>query len=154
MHYWQIFPELWEKVNKENLKFIFLYRENLLEQYVSILIAKQTKVHFTYDEKYQNNLKLSLDFKKTENFFIKMNNQNDFYKKFALSKNSYLISYETLCSEFQNSMLNLQSFLNLKKININPVTKKLIKQPMCDVVINYKELKKYFRNTKWSEFFK
>lgn len=124
------------KSNK-NIGIIFLFRKNILKQFISLKIAEKNK-------KFQNNVtteRISIDFNEFYDFHHKMKKLFIDFWIFLNENNirTFVVEYENIHKE----IYKLQEFMNL---NIEELNTKLIKQEnrkIQDIVINYDELKQF-----------
>jgi hypothetical protein len=152
--------KIWEKLMSLNVKVIRLLRNNLLERYVSLQIAESTNIWHSVKTKktkpgtlhgpYQQEVCITIDPRKAEEDFQFIEETSKNSEGFSDKIN---ISYETLRDDFSGTMSRIFKFLGVRQFPVCPKHYKLEHRPMHQVIENYKEVEKYFRNTKWSRFF-
>lgn len=132
----------------KDFKIIFLKRENFLDRVVSLNLMKQGfPKHYTYPlDKVTIPIEIcELEFKKTEQDYLKFESINCDY---------LLVKHEDLVKDTQRVNKEIHKFLEVKEMEIPLFGKKENKLPLNKSLLNYKELKEHFANTKWQKYFK
>lgn len=141
-------PDLWSLLEQDQeLAVISLRRQNLLRRYLSVQLMKNqdlagnppAPMHFDKEL-------LIRDFEKQEAKIA------EFDLRFS-DHPLITVTYEDLCDRYTETMVRIQSFLNLTPANLQPGTKKRANPPLAKIVTNYTELKREFADTKWFSFF-
>ena len=131
----------------EDLYVISLSRENLLRRHLSVKLqqiknldkANLEPIAFDYDE-------LLDDFQKQRKVIDQFNHRFRNHPVFH-------VTYEQLCSEYEETATKLQEFLGVPIVPIKPGTGRRNNPPISDFVTNYDELKEKFAGTEWASFF-
>lgn len=138
--------------NREDLKIIHLKRNNLLEQHVSQIVAHKTLVFHIGKERRHLFDKITLSPKSLEkNFRCQMKDWNRHDKLFG---NPYSVFYEDMIQNWDETLSELQGFIGLRKEKLPVLQKKVIQNPIQEVVYNYRSLYYHFKNTEYKKFFK
>ena len=141
-------------LNCEGLRVIHLRRANLLRALVSMKIAEKTdvwKIFEEQDEPVDKRIELGLQecldsFRQTRQWETDANNK--------FSGNSLLeLTYEELTSDFQRQMQCVQEFLGVEPIDMHPLSVRQNPEKLCDLIVNYDDLKHHFAGSEWETFF-
>ena len=141
-------PNLWNilKENKD-ISVVSLSRENLLRRYLSVQL-QQIKNLDAADLK-----PISFDPEKLlEDFTMQRKKVDEFNLKFS-DHRLINVTYEQLCTNYEETMDKLQEFLEVPAVALKPGTGRRKNPPISDFVVNYNDLKQKFANTEWSKFF-
>ena len=138
----------------EGLRVIHLRRANLLRALVSMKIAEKTdvwKVVEMQDEPVDKRIELDLQ-ECLESFCQTRQWERDAHHK--LPGNPLLeLTYEDLTADFQGQMQCVQEFLGVEPIDMHPLSVKQNPEKLCDLIVNYDDLKKHFAGSEWETFF-
>lgn len=141
-------------MNIEGLKIVHLRRENLLRALVSMKIAEKTDVWKVsqdpgeaVDKRVELTAQECLDsFRQTRKW------EEDANGKFA--NNPFLeLTYEELTSDYNRQMRRIQGFLEVDIADLKPMSSKQNPEALCDLIINFEDLKKHFSGTEWRVLF-
>lgn len=133
-------------VKKYNVKIIHLTRENELEQYLSKLKMKKTKLaHSSTSE--EINLKFEIDLKQFENYCFKEKKYEKKIDKLFSDQHIYKLSYENIDGEFEN-LLNFLKVEDQFTIEKEVSIKKLSKKSLKDQISNYHEVLEFSNSEK------
>ncbi|NLR92511.1 hypothetical protein [Flammeovirga agarivorans] len=144
------YPYVLKYLVKNNIKIIFLDREDTLSMIISLLKARKTLNYLTdkVDQESQKTFSFSppmvlqhlLDYKKEKEYI-----ENHFIQY----SNIYKLTYESLFSDYEKEYSNILSFLSLinkdNKIHYTAL-KKINSQPLKKWVENYDEIISYIKN--------
>ena len=151
----------------EDLKVIYLYRENLLSRHLSQLMALETghwqaystqkmaenegKPYMAKPTKQRPSVEinpelLNDDFEETLQYRQKMTG-------YFLDKPSIGISYEQLCNNLPLISARVSTFLGVSVMNLQPTLEKLENRTLAEAISNYAELKQYFSNSIHAKYF-
>lgn len=148
--YWgfKIFPEhylfLIKKIIKDNnCKILYLSRKNLLAQYSSLKIAKQSKIFFKkidLNNEYKNTT--NFDAKEFDFFINKMNTFDDLIKSISINhKQFFKIKYEELFN--LKNIEKILEFLNLDTFDLNSKSDKILNRNIISRFDNPNDCIKY-----------
>jgi len=134
--------------HKNDINIVHLYRQNVLAKLVSGMIAKKTNKWRVYntDKFDEYNGTIHVHPQHLSQTHMRYQGELAFVEMLNMSS-IYRVQYEELI-ENPNMFNELQKFLDLKIMNIKPLTIKQINRPLHIIVKNYHELKKIFLNTK------
>ena len=148
----------------EDISIIYLYRENLLKQYISLELMRQTKVVLAQDD----DKKVNHDRLQKRKLYInpiiiieKLQEAEDFVAQKedlinSLPSNRILkISYEELFTnvDYQNQFRDkVFKFLGVKQINIASDHRKISSNHLIDIIENYQEIYNLIINTKFAKY--
>lgn len=66
----------------------------------------------------------------------------------------FQLEYEQICSDFQGCMSGVFEFLEVRSdIKTKPMITKIATLPPNEEIINYQELKEYFKDTRYGKYF-
>jgi len=156
LHYEQVglFPSLidWVESNPR-LQVIHLYRENLLAAFVSLSIAQKTKRYKTLQAGDHSTEKLSVDPGCFQKYCDSVSQDYAEIKRITKNHRCLNLSYEKMISGLSGALQDIQSFLGLDIASLNsPLCRQEIR-PLSEVVLNYAELKGYFKQSEYGSFF-
>lgn len=127
-------------------RMVVLYRENLLETYVSLEIAFKTDVW--YSESSCTNEKITIDWQKFVNYAM---TERARWKKSMMEISIYskvlFISYEELIGDNDKTMGRIFQFLNLNMCHVKTPSKRQNPLPLKEKIINYDEIEQKMLQT-------
>jgi LPS sulfotransferase NodH len=141
----------------DGVRVIHLIRENMLESYISLRVAFLTgeweRVKGMNTQR-KEQPRLRLEPKECEVYF----NQELAWRKWAVesfSSHSLLeVKYERdVCARFVGVMDEIHDFIALPRRRARKLLEKQAQRAPREAVINYEELKEYFRYTLYEDFF-
>ena len=121
-------------------KSIFLYRENLLEQYCSVKVGKVAGIYQDTEQSKKEKQKIRIEFNLNEylNFVARMNRHRDFfvafYKKYKI--NYIIVEYKSIIKRIEE----IFKFLDLEYKGEVPTTIKSESRPLHEIIINYSDI--------------
>tara|TARA_Y100000361_G_scaffold50603_1_gene44029 strand:- start:2805 stop:3443 length:639 start_codon:yes stop_codon:yes gene_type:complete len=122
-------------------KFILLKRRNVLDQFLSLMIAIKTqKWVMTISQE-----TIELNLAELEHFIEEQEKMYDDFKKWGVEYKT--VFYEDLCDQFDYTTSSIQRYLGLDYCRLEPA--ELIKQetrPISDILSNYEEVKWTLKN--------
>ena len=135
--YWHCEEGIWKSVwnylkYMNELKIIHISRKNILKTLLSLKRAKRnkewstTKVH-----KAQMQEPIELKYSDCVKAFTEWPQKKISFEDYFKKKDTYNISYEELCSSYEQHSEKLQEFLGLTPINLKPTTIKQNRQTLC-----------------------
>lgn len=146
---------VWDHLKSmKDLLVIHLKRLHLLESYLSLQLAKQSKNWLRKaGEPAVNYSPLHLDFQETLAYFKKK--EKDFTKMKSFFKDHAMleVTYEDLVTRQNETTTAILNHLELEPKELTTSTKKQNTKKPSDLISNYKELKKRFTKTAWEQLF-
>lgn len=159
----KLFPEqldnkhfrcVWDWIEQnQDVAIIVLSRRNTLATYTSFLIAQKTKVWQTIDRSQQASIKVTIDKKGCLAEFQKRDQYEAFIKERIANHRVMEITYENLSKSPCSTIMRVQEFLGLDRLEPTVTQIKTETRPLSEVIYNYCELKQQFADTKWSSYF-
>jgi len=135
----------------ENFHFIHLKRENLLAAYTSKQMALSTGVWIGKNNDSAPN-SIYIDREDFETYLYQMRFHDKEIKKLVQPEKLFEITYEELTAGQREP--ELLDFLSLEHRTLTSKTKKQRKRKLCELIENYDELKKYYKDREEYTFFK
>ncbi len=139
---------------KNNWKFIFLWRRNLLRQALSLQIARERGVWFTNDTSKQLD-KVIVDPGRLLELVKQIDNSHKIYRSLLRTTDYLELNYEDDLfdeSRQRRSMSKIAVFLNIgDDFSINPDIKKTVGINMLNSVSNWEEISMAFEESEFSE---
>jgi len=144
---WDIFAEL-------DVQLIHTYRRNLLEEHLSLVLANANEAFFSLEGEYEQGTvylhpkKCMAGMKWAATLYEDIRHEIE-----AHNLPVSTVAYEDLVSNEKKITSDLLRYL---KLNEEPLTSRFVKQRklgLANSIENYEELKKYFADTKWLQYF-
>lgn len=146
----QRFPQTRNYIVEHKIPVILLVREHYLERLVSIKVAAKTKV-FGAKNSHQKLNKIILDTSSLIQDLDKMQAQTNEMKELAEKTNHLIISYEDLTvHKVDETQEAIFTFLNTASGGLESNMKKLIKNPLDEIIENYEEVAKVLSPSKFN----
>lgn len=144
----------WLKDNM-NLKVIHLVRRNRLASLVSAQIALIEKrwISKTDNNKHGKTTRITLDHEQCLQAFQEFQEDMDGYERLLANHDCQRVYYEDICSNFQDELDKIQSFLALNPQKLRTTNRRIRVKPLSEIIENYEELKKKFQNTPYIDYF-
>lgn len=141
-------PDLWSILEKmDDLYIISLRRENLLRRYWSFQIRTiQDLKNQSPEPREFDKERLIADFERQTS---KIREFDERFAHHPLLK----ITYEQMCNDYGPTMKQVQEFLGLPHVDLQPGTNRRLTPKLTEKVTNYEQLKKEFADTQWASFF-
>lgn len=148
---------IWDLIeNDHSIKIIHLKRNNLLKSYTSLQIAYKSDVWAKKNDN-QNILledkRVHINITECFNYFKETEKSIQNVKKKFVKHNYTEITYEDFILDKQNQMDKLFKWLNLPSFKVSSNLKKQNKEPLKDLIINYKELAIALNKAGYSNFY-
>lgn len=144
LHRTQSNKELYDLIEKDDVKIISLTRENVIERYVSYKFAQKNKKWQMYKNTNETTVGKIVfdvnDFK--ENFEIYQNTIKE-SEGYIKGKDVVELTYEQIINDHQNSMLKIYDLLGVKPYYIPTSTRKSERRNFKDSIENYSELESF-----------
>lgn len=146
-------PAYLQKVYR--LKIVHLKRRNYLKTIVSWKLAHQTNqwVRLNNDEVMNDETQIVLTPEECMQEFSKLEEWERKYDLYFENQPGITLYYEDLIKAPQEIANEIFDFLQVKRMEVTPGTKKQTSKPIQEIISNYSELKTYFQNSRWSIFF-
>ncbi|NNV57449.1 sulfotransferase family protein [Limnovirga soli] len=134
-------PGIFSYLKKNDVKVIVLIRKNSLRNTLSDLRARSTKVyHNESGVKTDAIPKFKIDLNELGNKMQQIEGFNKQLENASAGLNRKIVYYEDF-ENWDNTIADLQDYLNVTQMKIEPVSKKLNPGKLEDMVENYKEMK-------------
>jgi LPS sulfotransferase NodH len=155
----------------DNLKVIYLHRDNLLKRHLSHRKARKTGQWHNWKGEQLSNIslleeppqahvnrepvstKLSLDAINLEHDFQEVLGWQKFAKNKLRNKSHITLLYEDLCNDLAGQCAKVQDFLGVPQQSLSTGVSKLDSSKLSDSIVNYHTLKKHFADSEWARFF-
>ncbi|MCB2141255.1 hypothetical protein KQH27_00945 [bacterium] len=138
----------------KDIKVIHLKRKNMLRTFLSHRKALQNKIWVDISGNKIAPPPIYIDPEECNRFFERMTKWQSDSDNFFSEHPKIEIFYEKMVKSTEIELNRVQQFLDVDNRNIGPSTFKQAKRTISKDIINYEELKKCFKGTKWEEFFK
>lgn len=145
-------------IEHPEIKIIHLQRDNRLEIVCSLLRANALKLWHRPIGHVIEKKRISTDTETMEKFFhdigdIPVRAQSIFKSHHVLN-----IEYKQICNDFHGCMSKIFSFLEVNTdmepgVKVKPKLAKIAQLPPNEELINYQELKEYFKDTQYGKYF-
>jgi LPS sulfotransferase NodH len=148
------FRDAWDFLGADRrLLIVHLRRRNMLETLVSHKTALMTAQWWSLKNDGQPKTTLRLDPDECRRYFQKLD-------AFAADADAAFgrhrkidVFYEDLVAAPPQVLAQVFAFLGIPDQPVSTIMKKQITAPTSEVVVNYRQLKEWFRDTKWNAFF-
>ncbi len=146
------FDEYLDHLKRErDIKIIHLKRSNRLQVFLSKKLASKSGAWNSQLGKYLLD-PIHLNPSECLNFFEELDTLERKVNNLFQNHDVLEIEYHDLANNKSHTLLNILGFLGVEKQSLNSPLKKQHRLPICDSIINYLELKKYFSDTKWAKY--
>jgi LPS sulfotransferase NodH len=142
----------WIKQNRD-IAVICLSRQNHLAAYTSLLIARKTGVYGITDESQRPSITVTINKEKCLSEFRKRDILKAAARKKISNHRVMDITYEELNEDPISTILQIQEFLGIDKVQPEIVTIKKELRPLSEVIANYHEIRQQFAGTIWAHYF-
>tara|TARA_R110002050_G_scaffold286541_4_gene437148 strand:- start:5562 stop:6314 length:753 start_codon:yes stop_codon:yes gene_type:complete len=132
----------------ENIKFIHLKRENLLDVLFSYTRALSQNKWTHTDEEFETTFTIQ----ECTSFFNEIRQSQQLYD-LLFNKRMIQIKYEDLLTRPGQTLSLVQEFIGAEIADLTAETRRNTKVNLSRSITNYKELKAYFNQTEYSAFF-
>jgi len=145
--------ELWNYIEEHTeIKIIHIQRANMLENICSVARADMRGVWHTRTPIVTQPLEVTVDNFKRYIWNIKFSHPS--VNKFLKTHNVLNLEYEQICSDFQRCMVRVFEFLEVRSdIKCKPMLSKIANLQPNEEILNYKELKEHFKETRYGKYF-
>lgn len=145
------------KLELSEVRIIHIVRENYFDSLVSREIAKKTNSWVVFRDKEDPGRKLesmiTIPTEVATNYFQEMEKVDRFFETFFSSGNYLKVKYNDLDNFFVDTMQDVYRFLNVDLFAPEPKTRKQRMLDFSNVVENFQELKYFFKEEKYRDFF-
>lgn len=145
--------EVWRYLLAQpQLNIVHLKRENLLQGYISKMVARLSNEWIKYGTSTAQQDKLTVDLDDMVKFFTwRRKTEADFDQRFAAFPILQVL-YESLANDFDAEMARIQRFLGLEPVAVEQGTKQRASKPMSEQIANYDEVAERLADTEWAAF--
>lgn len=144
------YPESWDFFRRHRYKLIQLTRDNLLDQYISMMLAKLNN-SWRSDRGTIKIRQFVADFQEAEGYFRSWVGQNALLRQALCSYPSVHITYEQLLDGA--GVVTASDFLDLPPAPLKSRFKRQRSGRQSDIIENYAEMKAHFAGTVWARHF-
>jgi LPS sulfotransferase NodH len=159
---------VWEYLRRnQDIAILHIKRRNLLEQYVSLTLARETGLWVKTGSSDQEPVPVQLKIESCQQHFIRVRNLELECARFFNDHHVLDIHYEDLVRDlgpycdysagrqanFGFEMQRVQNFLGLLPEQVSSAMRRQKNAPLSQMISNYDELRQAFADTGWSEFF-
>ncbi len=134
-------------LNKD-IKFIHLRRENLLAALYSYKRALAQRRWMSAEPGFT----IKIPIEECDQYFHTVSARQNYFDSLLLGRD-ILIGYEELINEPYTVLKSIQTFLGVNPLKLRTETIKNHEIPLTDAILNYSELREYFKNSKWKDYF-
>jgi len=156
-HKYKNYKEVLQKFYRKNWKFIYLVRENHLRHRISNLISAQTLIYHLKKSESLSSQKILVNCSELLSS-IKISEENEYWEEQDLKNIPYLkFVYEKDIldnDKHQATADKVFDFLGLSSHKVETDYRKVTPENLEDLIINYEEVFKFFKDTKYAEFLK
>ena len=150
----QYFECIWDWIEQNrDVAIILLSRQNTLATYTSFLIAQKTQVWQTLDKSQRSSINVTVDMEECLTEFETRERYESIVRAKIATHRVMEITYEDLSKDPSSSIIKIQEFLGLDRLEpaINQVKTEI--RPLSEIIDNYRELKERFADTRWAHYF-
>ncbi|MCI5164918.1 MAG: hypothetical protein D3903_02220 [Candidatus Electrothrix sp. GM3_4] len=142
----------WLEANRE-IKVINLTRKNMLAAYTSLLIAMKDGRFGIRDKTERSTTTVTIDPKKCLAEFQQRKVSHEETKQYIRHHEVFDIIYEDMATDPHTYLKNIQQFIgtDIRDLKVTKVKQEM--RSLSDVIENYDELRKFFRQTEWDYLF-
>ncbi len=145
---------IWQWLDQHReLKIIYLARQNLLATYTSLLIAIKDGKFGIKDKSERSTTTININPKECLAEFQKKKYYNEEIKKCIKHHEVMEIIYEDLATEPYGYLKKFQKFIGVDICDLEISKVKQETRPLLEVIENYDELCRYFKQTEWEYLF-
>ena len=125
----------------KNILIIRLVRENLLQKYISSVLAWKTKQWVQREDEDKSTTKLAIDCSKLINELHELKQANEFVETFSPESKSIRITYDQLVNSKDETLKSVLQFLNIDNhLDLSTSLRKQNANTLQDIVLNYEEV--------------
>ncbi len=149
---------VWDRLKRDrSVTIIHLTRDNILRSLISKKIGLKTKrwtenVH-NKDVVPLEDKKIHLDANECRNYFVEMTAYQERTNKIFVNHSLVHVSYEELAGNTRGVINNLYSRLGVKPYQKDSQLKKQNPESIKELVLNFEDLKKELKGSRWETFF-
>lgn len=143
-------PEAWDVLERLGYRLIHLTRDNLLDQYISMMLAKLNNA-WRSDFGKTKIKRFHADFEQAEFHFRSWAGQDEMLRRVSRSYPSIHITYEQLVGG--EGVAAALDFLDLKPVPLKSRFKRQRSGSQSEIIENYAEMKAHFTGTEWARHF-
>ncbi len=149
------FNQIWDYLRENtDIHVIHIKRENILKTHLSRAQANRSGSWVNTSGKKENHGPIPLDSTECLQDFEQTRQWENHYDHFFKDHPIKQVSYEDLSENYKPIIQDIQFFLNVSPHPVEPQTYKQSSKRLSEMITNFDELEKKFRDTPWAEFFK
>jgi LPS sulfotransferase NodH len=137
----------------QDIKILHMKRKNLLKTHLSRKVAVTTDRWVSTNDVSAVEKTITLDYQECLEDFIKTRHEESDADNLFRNHQRMDVIYEELSNDYQQKMIQIQSFLNVPNVEVLPKTFQQSKLPLSRAINNYHELKDRFKGSEWEVFF-
>jgi len=156
-HRYKNYEYILQRLNADGWKFIYLKRENFLRHQLSNYYAAETKTFHLKKSESSPDIKIKVDFKE-------LYESVKFAEEIERTEEENLNGIRHLKLVYEKDLLDnsihqktadkVFDYLGLKSTTVSTEFKKITKENLEDIILNYDEVYRYFENTEYIKYFK
>lgn len=141
-------------INTKGIRLIHLVRQNLFDVYVSFRRAMMTNewvIHEGTSRRGTTSISFHVDIAQCERFFENTAEMRDSVRSLIINRKAIELEYNEVAQGKADR--DLQQFLEVKEVNLYADILKIPTIQYHSLILNYKQIREYFKKTRWSSFF-
>jgi hypothetical protein len=141
-------------LDDKDIRVIHLTRINLLQRYVSQVVATRITKRFntTNPTLVPKSVRLKLPPQECEKEFSFTKQRQDHFKDCFRHHQVMELTYEELVTRYDDTMASVQEFLEVDEVPLQSKTQKMLSEDLGDILDNYSEIQEHFRNTRYATY--
>jgi len=140
--------------SRQSIRVVYLYRENLLRNLVSLRIAENTGQYTMWKECQKMEVekrKIYIPVEECISQLMRMDEQSNRCKQLFQNHDILSISYESLVNYPTVALTKVQEFLQVKPHKLQSLLLRQNPEPLTELIENYNEIKQALASTKWAK---
>ncbi|MGD1892277.1 MAG: sulfotransferase [Cyclobacteriaceae bacterium] len=140
--------------SRQSVLVVYLYRENLLRNLVSLKIAENTGQYTMWKKGQKMKVekrKIYLSAEECKTQLMSMDEHSHYCRKLFKNHDLLPISYESLVSHPTTTLTRVQKFLKVKPYKLQSLLIRQNPEPLTKLILNYNEIKQALASTKWAK---
>ena len=148
------YDRLWPYLQgNKAIHIIHIKRRNMLHTHLSRARAEKTGVWVNTTGEKEKQPALTLDYESCLRDFEQTRNWEKWADQFFIQHPLKVVYYEDLSMDYSQQAAELQRFLGLDEVPVQPRTHKQLQTPLSQAIQNYSDLKQRFQASEWAAFF-
>jgi LPS sulfotransferase NodH len=140
-------------LSNDDIKLIHVWRHNVLERYLSALVARRLRVTYSSRGTPLRPRAMRLDPAKCEADFERIHEGKEHIQRTFAGPRLFTVAYEGLVSDPRQAYGEVQEHIGVEAEPILPGTQKQGVWPVEELISNYAELARHFAGTRWAYCF-